>query len=179
MIYYLLTPFAAIVLVVFQNTLADVLFSGWLTLELSLALVIYAGFRLDALQGAVFAFIVGFVFDCVSGAPPGLFAIIYLMIFIISFFVSMRFAAEKLLLIAVVGLACSLIESALVLAVYYFILKFENLSDMLFAFVLQALLVSFLSVGVFYVMHRMERFFNGGKREFPRRAAAGRISVQA
>ena len=88
MIYYLLTPFAAIVLVVFQNTLADVLFSGWLPLELSLALVIYAGFRLDALQGAVFAFIVGFVFDCVSGAPPGLFAIIYLMIFIISFFVT-------------------------------------------------------------------------------------------
>lgn len=179
MIYYVLIPFVAIILVVFQNTLADVLFSGWLTLELSLALVIYAGFRLDALKGAVFAFIVGFVFDCVSGAPPGLFAIIYLMIFVISFFVSMRFAAEKLLLIAVVGLVCSLIESALVLAVYYFVFKFENLGSMLFAFMLQALLVSFLSVGVVYVMHRVEGFFNGGKREFPRRAAASRISAQA
>ena len=50
MIYYLLIPFAAIALVVFQNTLADLLFSGWLTLEVSLALVIYAGFRFDALK---------------------------------------------------------------------------------------------------------------------------------
>lgn len=179
MIYYLLLPFAGIVLVVFQNTLANVLFSGWLTLELSLVLVIYAGFRLDALKGAVLAFVTGFAFDCVSGAPAGLFAILYLLIFIFSFFVSLRFAAEKLALITVFSLACSLIESALLLAVYYFVFKFENLGDMLFAFILQALLVSFLSAGAFYMMHKMERFFHGQTRQFPRRAAAGRISAQA
>lgn len=179
MIYYLLIPFAAIALVVFQNTLADLLFSGWLTLEVSLALVIYAGFRFDALKGAVSVFILGFVFDCVSGAPPGLFTLIYLLIFIFSFLLSMRFTAERPALIAVLGLACSLIESALVMTVYYFVLKFENLSDLLFVFLLQALLVSFLTVGVFYWMDRMERFFNGSKGQFPRRTTTGRISAKA
>ncbi len=92
MIYYLLLPFVTIGLVVFQSTLADVLFSGWLTLEFSLVVVIYAGFRLDLMKGIILAFMMGFMFDAVSGSILGLFTMIYLFIFMFSFFVSSRIA---------------------------------------------------------------------------------------
>ncbi len=100
MIYYLLLPFLTILLVVLQTTLADILFSGWLTLELSLVVVIYAGFRLDLVKGIILAFVMGFVFDCVSGSVLGLFTLIYLLIFMFSFFVSLRIASEKFYFIA-------------------------------------------------------------------------------
>ena len=85
MIYYLLLPFVTIGLVVFQSTLADVLFSGWLTLELSLVAVIYAGFRLDLMKGIILSFMMGFMLDGVSGTILGLFTMTYLHIFIFSF----------------------------------------------------------------------------------------------
>lgn len=47
MMYYVLLPFVAVVLVVAQSKLAEILFSGLVTLEMSLIVVIYAGFRLD------------------------------------------------------------------------------------------------------------------------------------
>jgi rod shape-determining protein MreD len=46
MIYYLLLPFLSILLVVLQISIADILFSGKLILEISLIVVIYAGFVL-------------------------------------------------------------------------------------------------------------------------------------
>jgi rod shape-determining protein MreD len=68
MIYYLLLPFLSIILVILQSTITDVIFSGRLVFELSLIVVIYAGFRLDLARGAVLAFITGFVFDTVASA---------------------------------------------------------------------------------------------------------------
>lgn len=179
MIYYLLLPFVSIVLVVFQNTMAHVLFSGWLTLELSMVFVIYAGFRLDMIQGMVLAFVMGLVFDCVSGSPLGLFTLIYLLIYILSFFVSWRIVSEKLQLIAGFSLICSLLESLLLTLIYYFVFKVEMLGNMFFAFVLQAILISFFSVGFFYAMRRIEGFWYGKTRKSPRRTTTGGISAEA
>jgi len=61
-------------------------FPGRLVFELSLIVVIYAGFRLDLIRGSILAFVLGFVFDCVSGSVLGLFTFIYVVIFLCSFF---------------------------------------------------------------------------------------------
>ena len=87
MIYYILLPLNAVLLVVFQITLSDIFFSGWLTLELSLVAVIYAGFRLDFVKGISLACLMGLTFDCLSGAVPGSFTLFYLLIFLLVFFV--------------------------------------------------------------------------------------------
>ena len=59
MIYYILLPLNAILLVVLQITLSDIFFSGRLTVELSLVAVIYAGFRLDFVKGIALACLMG------------------------------------------------------------------------------------------------------------------------
>jgi len=161
MIYYLLLPFMTIGLIVLQTTLADIFFSGWLTLELSLIVVIYAGFRLELMQGIVLAFVTGFVFDCVSGPVIGLFTLIYLNIFLLSFFVSLRIASEKLYLIALLSLICSLLESLMLILLYHYISEFDMMSNVLVVFLPQALLIGVLSAGFFHAMRQVEGLMYG------------------
>lgn len=179
MIFYLLLPFVTIFLVVLQTTLADVFFSGWLTLELSLVVVIYAGFRLDLMKGIILAFMMGFVFDCVSGATLGLFTLIYLLVFLLSFFVSLRMVSEKLYLIALFSLICSLLESLTLVLLYHFAFEFDMLSNMLLVFVPQALLIGVLSVGFFYAMRKVEGLIYGKQMQPPQRSGTGGISAEA
>jgi rod shape-determining protein MreD len=177
--YYLLLPFVTILLVVLQTTLADILFSGRLTLELSLIVVIYSGFRLDLMKGIILAFMMGFVFDCLSGSVLGLFTLIYLNIFLLSFFVSLRIVSEKLYLIALFGLICSLLESLTLVLIYHFVPEFDMLSNVLLVFVPQALLISVLSAGFFYAMRKVEGLMYGKTIQPPQRTGTGGISAEA
>ncbi|MFO7570861.1 MAG: rod shape-determining protein MreD [Smithellaceae bacterium] len=170
MIFYLALPFLAVGLIVLQSAIADVLFSGWLVLEASLVVVIYAGFRLGIVKGLIFAFVIGFVFDCLSGSVEGLFSLIYMLIFLCAFFVSLRMVTEKLYLIALFSLACALIEMLLLIAFYHFTYSFDLSSSVMSVFVPQALMVSVLSVGFFYTMRRIEGFFYGNAMQPPQRA---------
>ncbi len=179
MIYYLLLPVFSILLVVLQTTLADILFSGWLTLELSLVVVIYAGFRLDLMKGIVLSLMMGFVFDCISGAPLGLFTLIYVCIFLLSFFVSLRIVSEKLYLIALFSLICSLFESVALVLIYDIVFEFDMLSNMFFVFAPQALIISVLSVGFFYLMRKAEGLMYGKTMQPAQRTGTGGISTEA
>jgi hypothetical protein len=99
MLYYLSLPFLSILLVVVQTTIADIIFSGRLVIEISLIAVVYAGFSLDLIRGSIFAFILGFVFDCIAGSVIGLFTFIYVVIFLCSFLASFRLGTEKMYII--------------------------------------------------------------------------------
>lgn len=179
MIYYLLLPLATIFLVVLQTTLADILFSGRLTLELSLVVVIYAGFRLDLIKGLILAFMMGFVFDCMSGSVMGLFTFIYLIIFLLSFFVSFRIVSEKLYLIAGFSLICSLLESLLLILLYYFAFEFDVFRNVLTVFVPQMILISVLSVGFFAAMRKVEGLMYGKTMQSSQRTGTSGISTEA
>jgi rod shape-determining protein MreD len=170
MIFFLALPFLAVGMVVLQSTVASVLFSGWFLLEASLVLVIYAGFRLDVVRGLLLAFVMGFVFDCLSGSVVGLFTFIYMLIFLCAFYVSLRMVTEKLYLIALFSLACALLEALLVVLFYHLTYDIDLFSSLLPVFLPQALLISILSAGFFHVMRRIEGFFYGKSVQPPQRA---------
>ena len=125
MIYYLLWPFLSILLIVLQNTVADIIFSGRLVLEISLVVVIYAGFRFNLIKGAISAFILGLVFDCIAGSALGLFALIYVIVFLFSFFMSARLVIEKSYFIALFTLICTFLEEFIVILFYNLAYGFE------------------------------------------------------
>ena len=170
MIFYLALPFLALGVVVLQSTIASVLFSGWFVLEASLVVVIYAGFRLDVVRGLLLAFVMGFVFDCLSGSVVGLFTFIYMLIFLCAFYVSLRLVTKKLYWIALFGLACALLEALLVMMFYRFTYDIHLLNGLLSVFLPQALMISALSAGFFHVMRRIEGFFYGKSVQPPQRA---------
>ena len=159
MIYYFLLPFLSIVLVILQSTITDVIFFGRLVFELSLIVVIYAGFRLDLARGTVLAFIVGFVFDCVAGSMLGLFTFIYVVIFLFSFFASSRLAAEKIYIIALFSFFCAFLEDLMVILFYYLAFKYDVLMNIYFVLLPKALIVGLFAPVFFYMMRRVEVFF--------------------
>jgi len=95
MLYYISLPIFAILLVVLQSTVTDVIFSNCFVFEISLVVVIYAGFHLDMMKGTVLAFCLGFVLDCIGGSALGVSALIYLFVFWSSFFISDFLDTEK------------------------------------------------------------------------------------
>jgi rod shape-determining protein MreD len=161
MLYYLSLPFLSIFLVILQSTITDIIFSGRLVFELSLVVVIYAGFRLDLIRGSILAFVLGFVFDGVSGPVQGLFTFIYVVIFLCSFFASGRLAAEKIYIIALFSFFCAFLKEFMVVLFYYSSLKFDVLINAYFVFLPQALIVSLFTPLFFYLMRRVEVFFYG------------------
>jgi len=179
MVYYLLLPFLSILLVVLQTSIADVLFSGRLILEISLIVVIYAGFRFDLIKGIILSFILGFVYDCLVGSVLGLFTFIYMVIFLCSFFVSIRFSSEKLYFIALFSLICSFLEEILVILFYNLAYGLDILKKTSLIFLPQAVLLSLLAVLFFYLVHRTEGFLHGKAFQSTKRARTGRLSAEA
>ena len=178
MLYYLLWPFLSILLIVLQNTAADVIFSGGLVLEISIIVVIYAGFRFNLIKGVISAFILGFVFDCISGSVLGLFALIYVLVFLFSFFVSARLVTERMHFIALFTLICVFLEELTVVFFYNLVYGFDILHNTPVVFLPQALIISLLAPVFFYMMRRVEVFFYGKSAQSAERTGTGRIPAE-
>ena len=95
MIYYLLLPLLLLLLVIIQNTILDVIALRWIGMEISLIVVIYAGFHLDALRGGLLSLVLGFFLDCLTSAIFGLYIFLYIVIFYFSMIVAGKVYAEK------------------------------------------------------------------------------------
>jgi rod shape-determining protein MreD len=68
MLYYFSLPIFSILLIVVQSTITDVIFANHFIFEISLVVVIYAGFHLDIIKGTMLALTLGIVQDCIAGS---------------------------------------------------------------------------------------------------------------
>ena len=179
MIYYLLLPVLSILLVVLQTGISDMFFSGRLLLEISVVALIYAGFRLDLIKGLTLAFILGFVYDCLSGSVLGLFTFIYMVIFLCSFFISIMFSTEKLYFIALFSFICSFLEEILVILFYHLAYGSDIVKTTTLMGFPRAVLLSLFAVLFFYILHRTEGFLYGKEFQSAQRSGTVRLSAQA
>jgi rod shape-determining protein MreD len=178
MVYYLFLPFLSILLIVLQNMVADIIFSGSVIVELSVIVLVYAGFRFDLIKGSISAFILGFVFDCICGSALGLFTLIYVLIFLFSFFVSATLITEKMFLIALFTFFCALMEEFIVVLFYNLFYGFDMFHNTPAAFLLQALIVGLLAPVFFYLMRKVEVFFYDKPAQSAQWAGTGRIPTE-
>ena len=177
MIYYLVLPFLSVLLIVLQNTIADVIFSGRLLLEISIIILVYAGFRFTLVKGAISAFVLGFMTDCISGTVIGLFTLIYILIFLFSFLVSARLITERMPFIALFSLFCAFFEKLIVVLFYNLVYGFNILYTPA-VFLLQGLIISLLAPVFFYLMRRVEVFFYGKPAQSAQWTGTGRIPAK-
>ena len=163
MLYYLLLPFLSILLIVLQSTIADIIFSGRLVFEISLIAVVYAGFRFDLIRGAILAFVLGFLWDCVGGSVLGLFTFIYTGIFFFAFFAADFLAIEKKYIVAFFCFFCAFLKEIVLVLFYYLVFKINVLANTNFIFIVQALIVGLFAPMFFNLMDRAEVFLYGEK----------------
>jgi rod shape-determining protein MreD len=156
-LFYLTAPFLAFLLVVFQQGFLNLFFFQQLSVEVSLLLAIYAGFRMDLVRGAVLSVLMGFFIDCLTGAITGLYMTAYALVFLLSFLVSARVYVKQGTLIMAYVIACTLLEGLLVVGLTELI-HGVALENRLRVFVLQALVLGALSPAVFPVFDRVRSF---------------------
>jgi hypothetical protein len=165
MIYYLLLPVFSIALLAFQTTFFDIIFLGKIGVEISLVLVIYAGFNFDLAKGAAMSFVLGFFLDCVTSVIPGLFVFIYLLIFFISKIASFRVYAEGIVFIMGFTFICALLEGAVIIITYKVLYGMNVVSDMSNIFLPQSMVLGVISPALFSLFYRFEVLLYAGETE--------------
>ncbi len=160
MIYYLLVPILSLVLLVLQTTVLNLFFLGKMGLEISLILIIYAGFRLDALRGGLFAFVMGFLLDCITGSAAGFFTLYYVVVFFVSRALSFTMYAERHLFIMAFTFACAFSEGIFITLIYGIFYDVDIFANIYKIFLIQALAVGALSPLLFSLFGRLEEVFD-------------------
>ncbi|MEA1971079.1 MAG: hypothetical protein U9N37_05615 [Thermodesulfobacteriota bacterium] len=160
MIYYLLLPVFSLLLLVIQVTVFDILFFGKTGLEISLILVVYAGFYLSIIRGIALAFVLGFLLDCVTGVVPGFFVLSYVLIFLISKGTSLKIYARGMVFTMGFIFVCVLLEKFLIILMYRGLYGINVFYDILNISLLQAVAAGVFAPAFFVLFHRLEVLFN-------------------
>ena len=158
---YLLLPLLGFMLIVLQTVLSELFLFGWLLVEISVIMVIFAAFYLPLMKGAVTSFILGFFMDFFMGTVTGLFVLSYILIFIFSRYVSQRFYAERPSFIMIFVGLCVLLEGLLVLVIYQFAYGVGKFYHLLDVYLPQALLTGLLGPSFFKLFHKIGILQNG------------------
>ncbi|MCL5807197.1 MAG: hypothetical protein M1418_01335 [Deltaproteobacteria bacterium] len=158
MIYYLLLPLLLLLLVIIQNTMLDVIALRWIGMEISLIVVIYAGFHLDALRGGLLSLVLGFFLDCLTSAIFGLYIFLYIVIFYFSMIVAGKVYAEKPVFIASFTGLCTLLEGLAITLLYRLFFGTDILYAIPTVFIPQAIVLGLLSPFIFRFFRRFEVF---------------------
>lgn len=161
MIYYLFLPVFSLLLVIFQTTILDLFFMGRIGLELSLALVVYAGFYMDITKGGILSFLLGFFLDCITGSASGLYAFVYVMIFLLCRVVSMRVYIGGFIFIMGFTFICAFSEGLAIILIYKFFFGVDMFYDVSRVFLPQALVIGVLSPALFTIFGRFEVLLDG------------------
>ena len=155
MAYFVVLPFFAVLLVVLQRPLLDLVFGGRSGIEVSLVLVVWAGFHLDMVRGGALVFLLGFVLDCLSGTILGLYTFLYAVLFVLTRLLSPRIYGERMLFIMAYVFLCALLEGLFIVAVYWFIYGTDVSHSLLRTTLPQALVAGVLSPAIFTWFSRL------------------------
>jgi rod shape-determining protein MreD len=155
---YLLLPVLLLFLVIIQITILNFFPLVWIGLEISLIVVIYCGFHLDALWGGILSLMLGFFLDCLTSAIFGLYTFLYTLIFYLSMIVAGKVYAEKPFLIGVFVGICALLEGVAIVLLYRFFSGVDILYAIPTIFIPRALALGLLSPAFFRLFNRFEEF---------------------
>lgn len=169
MIYYLLLPVWLFLLVIVQITILDLVSFGWIEIEISIIVIIYAGFHFDALRGSILSLLIGFYLDCLTSTIFGLHMFLYMVIYGLSRIVRENAYAGKPGLIACFSGFCTLLEGVAIVLLYRFVFGSNLLHEIPKILVPRAIAVGLLSPILFSLFRRFEVFLNVEDRRPDRR----------
>jgi len=138
-------------------------------MEISIIVVIYAGFHLDAFRGDILSFLLGFFMDCLTSTVFGCHLFLYMVIYGCSMIVGERVYAGKPSLIAFFTAFCTLLKGMMIILIYRFFFGSNLLHEMPTFFVPQALVLGLLSPILFNLFQRFEVLLNVEDRQPSRR----------
>ena len=154
-----------------QTMAANLFFSGKVVVELSLVLVVYAGFHSTLVRGGMLSSLIGLVLDCLMGSVSGLYGLLYLVLFLIAKFISLRVYAEKISFIMIFVGLCAFLEGILVISFHELAFELGTFQHLWDLFLPQTIIAALLAPPFFLLFRKFEVFFNGGNTRSLERSA--------
>lgn len=169
MIAYLALPLFSLLVIIVQKTLPEILFFHKVGVEISLVLVVYAGFHFSAIRGGLLAFFTGFLLDCLSGSVMGFFTTVYVLLYFFAYLVSRRVDTRRTFIIVVFTGLCVVFEGALIMLLYRYIYEAGDIFPLLGMTALQAAVLGAASPLLFNVFNQFEVLVINGSAPRPNR----------
>lgn len=154
--HYLYLTLLALIVIILQLSFWDLMGLGFGDLEFSLLLVIYAGLRMNVISGGILSYLLGFFFDTLAGAVPGLYGLIYILLFALSLLVARVTNINSTYLTMIYVFIAALAKAFILLGYFQFIADVSLLEDIWFIFLPQALILAVISPCLFRLFARLE-----------------------
>lgn len=168
MIYFTTLPVVLLFFVVFQHSVMPALFLNSIKVEISLIMILYAGFRLELIRGVVLALLLGFMLDCISGAFSGFYSLIYFILFSIAYMVAPRVYGESPGFIVMLTMVCGCLEGLLMIIFNLLIYGTHDFYSTYRFFLPQLIVVSIVSPVFFKFFDRFGLYHGGFARSAKR-----------
>jgi len=169
MIYYLLLPVFSLLLLTIQIGVFDTLFFGKIAPEISLILVVYAGFFMSIMRGGTLSALLGFFMDSMTGVEPGFFLLSYALVFLICKVVAFNVYVEGRIFALGLTFACTLLEKLLIVLMYEALYGMNVFSDMVTVSFMQAVMTALFTPVFFGLFLRLEVLLNVWESRLPDR----------
>ncbi|MDO9515862.1 MAG: hypothetical protein Q7J01_07175 [Syntrophales bacterium] len=169
MIYYLLMPVFSLLLLAIQIGGFDTLFFGKIAPEISLILVVYAGFFMSVMRGGTLSAFLGFFMDSMTGVEPGFFLLSYALVFLLCKMVAVKVYAGGSLFAMGFTFMCALLEKLLIVLMYKALYGMNVFSDMVTISLMQAAMTALFTPAFFALFIRLEVLLNVRKSRLPDR----------
>ena len=169
MIYYVTLPLLLLLFVVFQHSVVPALFLNSIKVEISLIVILYAGFRLEIIRGVILALLLGFMMDCISGALSGVYSLIYFILFAIAYLIAPRVYGESSGFIILLTAISGLLEGLLMILFNLLIYGTHDFYSTYRFFLPQLIVVSVVSPIFFKFFDRFGLYHGGYARSAKRR----------
>jgi hypothetical protein len=163
--YYILMPIMVLMLLIVQTTILDMVFMGKIRIEISLILVIYAGFYMDIFRGGFLVLLLGFCLDCMISPVPGLYLFFYMVVFLLSKNVVYRIYSDGMTFIMLFTFLCALLEGIIMFLLYQFLFGVNISHDVLDTYLPQALAIAVLGPACFTLFDQFEVLRINGANE--------------
>ncbi len=169
MIYYLILPVFSLLLLTLQIGVFDVLFFGKIAPEISLILVVYAGFFMNIMRGGVLSVLLGFCMDSITGVEPGFFLLSYTLLFLICKVVASHIYVGGKIFSLCFTFVCALFEKLLIVLMYKVLYGMNVLSDIMAILFMQAVITALFTPAFFALFLRLEGLLNAWESKLPDR----------
>ena len=156
--------------VIFQITVLDFFSLGPISIEITPIMVIYAGFRFNAIYSSIFSFLLGFFVDTLINPPiGGLYILIYVSLFYISFLASARMNTDNTFSLSLFTGICFFLQGVLISLFHWLILNEDIFNSIFRIFIPQAILMGILSPFLYRILGYFEVLFYAEDRQPDRR----------
>jgi len=146
--------------VIIQKIVVDALTFHYLSLDLTMIFIVFAGLNMGMVRGSILTMWAGFLVSVLIGAVSTLFMCVYMVVFFLSSLVSVRVLTGNTLFIVAFTALCATVEGILLMVINWYYLDAVSINAALRTMLPQIPILGILSPFFFHGFRKIEELIH-------------------